>query len=162
MLCFDDIQRLVCEWAYARPFILSVWLYGSYLRQQDFRPDDPSDPSDLDVAMQIAPIHGYRDMTTTWLFHQATWREELSVLLQLPVHLESYDTLRCIPPAREPSRVRKAVSRAMIHLYDAATGCTPVKERTEDDALQSDSLSATETPKPQNTGDSSSLHHQTI
>ena len=107
MFCFDEIHRLICEWAVSRPFILKVWLYGSYLRQQDFRPDDPVDPSDLDIALQIAPIFGYGDMTTTWIFHKATWREELSDLLRYPVHLENYDTLRCIPPTKVPSRAHK-------------------------------------------------------
>jgi predicted nucleotidyltransferase len=71
------------DWAYRRPAILAMFIYGSYAKGTA-RPD-----SDLDLAVAVRPEAGDEDPATAFIFLAKRWTAELTELLKFPrVHLE--------------------------------------------------------------------------
>ena len=162
MMCFLDIQRVICEWSAPRPFVLKAWLFGSYLRQQDFRPDAADNPSDLDIALQIGAIPSYHGLAAAWILRKDQWTQELSALLPFRVHLSSYGSLNYDRDDTDSFVVSRAVSVASILLYDRATGCIAITERcttSDGDETAPRAPSVVQIPTNQPSEDSDSCLH---
>ena len=127
---FSEIQRVLCEWAKARSFIRRVWLFGSYLRQADFRGPEHPKPSDLDIAFHLGRVHPHSTHESAWICLKPNWAEEISRLLRCPVHLSCYNRL---VPASHPKayRVRQALEVASILLYDSFIGSVSIAGHKE-------------------------------
>jgi predicted nucleotidyltransferase len=77
-------SSVLAVWANDKPKIAEVWLFGSRVR------GDHHDESDLDIALVMAG-EGQDVRYNDWFWAADDWKEELKLLLPVPIDLQLGD-----------------------------------------------------------------------
>jgi predicted nucleotidyltransferase len=97
------LQDLVSCWAAGLPCRTRIYLYGSRF-EGTHRPD-----SDLDLALEF--LEPWVNPTLTWFDKSEQWQRELSIALDIKVHLELYDD--------ENGNVRAFIEKGSVIIYES-------------------------------------------
>ena len=82
---FDEIQKVLSEWAINKPEIKRVYLFGSRVR------GDFTESSDLDVAIELDALPGDSSAMTTFTAEVGGWRSDLQGHIPFKLHLKHLD-----------------------------------------------------------------------
>jgi predicted nucleotidyltransferase len=80
----EQLRALVAQWAASQPIVTCAHIYGSRVRGSH------REDSDLDVAIEIAPLPGDSSALATWISEASHLAGSLARLLPVPIDLEWY------------------------------------------------------------------------
>jgi predicted nucleotidyltransferase len=103
-----SICKELHTWATSQPVIYRVWLFGSHARGEA-GPD-----SDIDIAVEVVPVHADESVTDCWFTHSSKWRSELAARFPFRIQLELLDGL-------STPTISRGIARSGVLVYERAT-----------------------------------------